>query len=192
MKPHIDFRKQATTEDVEGFINTLTLLLEGDRLSDSTKETIKQVLCNAGNTTDEGEITNPDSIRAWLAHALNIDGLEAADKSEDTTDKDDLVTFQDEAETQGAGTISLTLKGVTEEGLCDLADILVKLREMIGEGPDKAKKAGDEVGRLLELVFRQSRSYRQAFRIYANRNVLIGGGNPDDYISELADSLLKG
>lgn len=55
MKPQFDFKKQATSADVEGFINTLTLLLEGNRLSDSTKEILKQTLCNAGNIADEGE-----------------------------------------------------------------------------------------------------------------------------------------
>jgi hypothetical protein len=55
MKPHIDFRKQATSADVDGFINTLTLLLEGNGLSDSTKEILKQALCNVGNISDEGE-----------------------------------------------------------------------------------------------------------------------------------------
>ena len=187
MKPQFDFRKQATTADVEGFINTLTLLLEGNRLSDSTKETLKVTLCNVENTRSGGEITTPESIRAWLAQALNIDGLETAYKDEGEDDA--FVIFQDEAETQRA--INLILKGITEHGLEDLATILVNLREMTGEGPEEAKKASDEIGRILELVFRHSRSYKQALRIYTNRHNLIGGGNPDDYINELADRLLK-
>ncbi len=190
MKPQNDFRKQATAADVEGFTNTLTRLLESNRLSDSTKEILKQTLCNAANTADEGEITNPENIRAWLANALNLDDIKAADKNQDATDEDAFVIYQDEAETQRA--LNLILKGITDEGLYDLASILVKLRKLIGEGPEEAKKAGDEVGRILELVFRHSRSYKQALRIYANRFDLIGGGNPDDYISELADRLLKG
>ena len=66
MKPQFDFSKQATSADVEGFINTLTMLLEGDRLSDSTKETLKQASCNAANTADEGDASSPENIRAWL------------------------------------------------------------------------------------------------------------------------------
>ena len=183
MKPQFDFRKQATSADVEGFINTLTLLLEGNRLSDSTKEILKQTLCNAENTASKGEVTNPENIRAWLASVL-------ADEAKHADEEDAFVIFQDEAETQQA--INLILKRITEDGLEVLATILVNLREMTGEGPEEAKKASDEIGRILELVFRHSRSYKQAFRIYTNRHNLIGGGNPDDYINELADRLLKG
>jgi len=183
MKPQFDFRKQVTSADVEGFINTLTRLLEGNKLSDSTKEILKQTLCNAANTASEGEVTNPENIRAWLASVL-------ADEAKHADEEDAFVIFQDEAETQRA--INLILKGITEDGLENLATILVNLREMTGEGPEEAKKASDEIGRILELVFRHSRSYKQAFRIYTNRHNLIGGGNPDDYINELADRLLKG
>jgi hypothetical protein len=79
-----------------------------------------------------------------------------------------------------------------EKGLCDLADILVKLREMIGEGPEEATKASEEIGRLLELVFRHSRSYKQALGLYANRFDIVGGGDPDEHVSQLVDVLLKG
>ena len=183
MKPQFDFRKQATSADVEGFINTLTRLFEGNRLSDSTKEILKQTLCNIANTASEGEVTNPENIRAWLASVLAYEAKHA-------DEEDAFVIFQDEAETQRA--INLILKGITEDGLENLATILVNLREMTGEGPEEAKKASDEIGRILELVFRHSRSYKQALRIYTNRHNLIGGGNPDDYINELADRLLKG
>ncbi len=183
MKPQFDFRKQATSADVEGFINTLTRLLEGNRLSDSAKETLKQTLCNAENTASEGEITTPENIRTWLASVLD-------DEAKHADEEDAFVIFQDEAETQRA--INLILKRITEDGLEVLATILVNLREMTGEGPEEAKKASDEIGRILELVFRHSRSYKQALRIYTNRHNLIGGGNPDDYINELADRLLKG
>jgi hypothetical protein len=183
MKPQFDFSKQATSADVEGFINTLTLLLEGNRLSDSTKEILKQTLCNAENTASEGEVTNPENIRAWLASVLNDEGKRV-------DEEDAFLIFQDEAETQRA--INLILKRITEDGLENLATILVNLREMTGEGPEEAKKASDEIGRILELVFRHSRSYKQALRIYTNRHNLIGGGSPDDYINELADRLLKG
>ena len=180
-------RKQATLADIDSFINTLPLLLEGDRLSDSAKESLKQSLCNVVNTAGEGDTISPENIRAWLANALNIDDMVTAYKDED--EEDVFVIFQDEAETQRA--INLILKGITEQGLEDLATILVNLREMTAEGLDEAKKASDEIGRILELVFRHSRSYKQALRIYTNRHNLIGGGNPNDYINELADRLLK-
>jgi len=183
-------RKQATLDDVDSFINTLTLLLEGDRLSASTKETIKQALCNVGDTAGEGDTSSPENIRAWLAQALNIDGMEAVYTDEGADKEDAFVIFQNEVETQRS--IDCILQGITQQGLYDLANILVKLREMTDEGLGESKKASDEIARIIELVFRHSRSYKQALRIYANRFDLIGGGDPDDYISELADRLLKG
>lgn len=176
-------RKQAISEDVDGFINTLTKLLEGDRLSDSTKEPLRQMLCNAGNTSSEGEITSPEGIRAWLASVLN-------DEAEQTNEEDSFVIFQDGAETQQA--IDSILRSITQQGLHDLADLLVKLVELIGEGPEGARKAGDEISRILEIVFRYSRSYRQALRLYASRFDIIGGGDPDEHISQLVDGLLEG
>jgi hypothetical protein len=193
MKPQNDFRKQATSEDVEGFINTLTLLLECDRLSDSTKETLRATLCNAGNTVGEGNSTQPENIRAWLAQALNIGSAETATEHEDEAEQTDrgkaFLIFPDEAEAQHA--IEFIMKGITESGLYILANILVELREMTSQGSKEARRASDEIGRIIELVFRHSRSYRQALRLYANRFDIIGGGDPDDYISELADRLLK-
>ena len=183
-------RKQATSEDVDSFINTLTMLLESNKLSDSTKETLRATLCNAGNTAGEDDIISPESIRAWLANALNINSTETATGHEDEAEQDVFAIFQDEAETRRC--IDLILKGITEQGLYEFANILVKLHEMTGEGPEEAKKANDELGRIIELVFRHSRSYKQALRIYTNRFDLIGGGNPDDYINKLADRLLRG
>src|SRR3954469_7940463 len=83
MESQNDNRKQATAEDVDGFINTLTVLLEGDKLSDSTKEILRETLCNVGNTSGEGDITSPENIRAWLAYALNIDSMDAATEHAD-------------------------------------------------------------------------------------------------------------
>jgi hypothetical protein len=187
-------RKQATSEDVDRFITMLTMLLEGDRLSDSTKETLIATLCNVGNTSGEGNINSPENIRAWLAYALNIDSTETATEQEDEIEQADesktFVIYPDEAEAQHA--IEFIMKGITEQGLNVLANILVELREMIREGPEEAMKASDEIGRILELVFRYSRSYRQAFRLYACRFDIIGGGDPDEHISQLVDGLLKG
>jgi hypothetical protein len=67
------------------------------------------------------------------------------------------------------------MKGITETGLYILANILVELREMISEGPEEAKKASDEIGRIL-----------------ISRFDIIGGGDPDEHISQLVDGLLKG
>jgi hypothetical protein len=191
MKAQNDIRKQATTADVEGFINTLTLLLEGDRLSDSTKETLRATLCNAANTAGEGDTSSPENIRVWLADALNIDAMGAAYKDEDehSDEEDAFVIFQDEAESRRS--IDCILQGITQQGLYDLANILVKLRELTDEGPQESKKASAEIGRILELVFRHSRSYRQALRLYTNRFDIIGGGDPDEHISHLVDGLLE-
>jgi ferritin-like protein len=183
MKTSNDDAKQVTSADVEGFINMLTLLLEGNRLSDSTKEPLRQMLCNTENTAGEGKITSPENIRAWLANVLNDEAIQA---DEDNA----FVTFQDKAETQRA--VDSILRRITEQGLHDLANILVKLRELTGESSDKSKKASEEIDRILELVFRHSRSYHQALRLYANRFDITGGGDPDDHINDLADRLLKG
>jgi hypothetical protein len=194
MKPQFDFSKQATSVDVEGFINTLTLLLEGNKLSDRTKETLREMLCNAGNTVGEGEITGPESIRGWLVEALNIDNVGTAIEREDEAEQSDkskaFVIFPDEAEAHHA--IEFIMKGITEPGLYILANILVKLREMTSDGPEEAMKASEEIGRIIELVFKHSRSYRQALRLYASRFDIIGGGDPDEHISQLVDGLLKG
>jgi hypothetical protein len=193
MKTETYNRKQATSEDIDGFTNTLTLLLEGNKLSDSTKETLIATLCNVGNTSGEGEITNPENIRVWLANALNIDSAETTTEQEEEIEQADenrvFVIYPDEAEAQHA--IDFIMKGITERGLYILANILVELREMIREGPEEAMKASDEIGRILELVFRHSRSYRQALRLYANRFDIIGGGDPDEHISQLVNGLLK-
>ncbi|MGA9771415.1 MAG: hypothetical protein WBV94_20445 [Blastocatellia bacterium] len=189
MEAQNDIRKQATADDVDGFINTLTLLLEGNRISDSTKETLRETLCNAANTQGEGDITNPENIRAWLANALNIDSAGTATEHENDDESKGFVIYPDEAEAQHA--IGFIMKGITEEGLYILANILVELREMTSEGPEEAKKASDELGRIIELVFQHSRSYRQALRLYLNRFDIIGGGDPDEHISQLVDGLLR-
>lgn len=175
-------RKQATADDVDGFINTLTLLLKGDRLSDNTKEHLRQMLCNTENTASEGETASPENIRSWLANVLN-------DEAKQADEDNAFVIFQDEGETQRA--IDSILRRITEQGLHDLATILVKLRDLTGEGSEESKKASDEISRILELVFRHSPSYKQALRLYANRFDLIGGGDPDEHISQLVDRLLK-
>ncbi len=170
------------------------MLLEGDRLSDSTKETLRATLCNVGNTSGEGEITGSENVRAWLTNALNIDNAETAIEREDKAEQADkskaFVISPDEAEAQHA--IEFIMKGITEQGLYILANILVELREMTSEGAEEAMKASDELGRILELVFRHSRSYRQTFRLYANRFDIIGGGDPDEHISLFVNGLLKG
>ncbi len=190
METQNDIRKQVTSEDVDGFINTLTLLLAGNRLPDSTKETLRETFCNVANTQVVGDISSPESIRAWLAKALNIDRAEMATEHENEDESKAFVIYPDEAEAQHA--IDLIMKGITEQGLYILANILVELRKMTSEGPEEAKKASEDIGRILELVFRHSRSYHQALRLYANRFDIIGGGDPDEHISQLVDGLLKG
>lgn len=185
MQAQKDIRKQATSGDIDGFVNTLTKLLEGNKLSDSTKETLKQALCNVENTADEGENTSPENIRAWLAQALNIDN----DEAEQDEDKASVI-FHDEADAQQS--VDLIVKGITGEGLNILADILVELLDLTSAGPEETKKASEAIGRILELVFRHSRSYQQALRLYTNRFEIVGGGNPDDFISQLVDRLLEG
>src|ERR1044072_6252008 len=162
MESQNDNRKQATSEDVDGFINTLTILLEGDKLSDSTKEILRETLCNVGNTSGEGDITRPENIRAWLAYALNIDSIEAEqrDKGDQADESKAYVIFRDEADAQQS--IDFIVKGITEEGLYNLTSILIELRDLTSEGPQEAKSASDELSRIIELVFRHSRSYKQA------------------------------
>ncbi len=185
MQAQKDIRKQATTGDIDGFVNILTRLLDGNKLSDSTKGTLKQALCNVENTADEGEITSPENIRAWLAQALNIDN----DEAEQDEDKASVI-FHDEADAQQS--VDLIVKGITEEGLNILVDILVELLDLTSAGPEETKKASEAIGRILEIVFRHSRSYQQALRLYTNRFEIIGGGNPDDFISQLVERLLTG
>jgi hypothetical protein len=192
MQPQNYNRKQATSGDIDGFISTLTKLLEGDRLSDSTKETFKQVLCNLENTADEGEITSPENIRAWLAHALNTDNVQTAyeDKAEQEEEGKPFVIFHDEADAQQS--VDSIAKGITCQGLNILADILIELRELTSAGPEESKKASEVIGYILELVFRRSKTYQQAFRLYTNRFDIIGGGDPDDHLSQFVDRLLTG
>lgn len=136
MKTSNDDERQAASADVEGFINTLTLLLEGNRLSDNTKEPLRQTLCNSGNTVSEGEITSPEGIRAWLASVLN-------DEDEQADEEDAFVIFQDRAETQRA--VDSILQRITEQGLHDLATTFVKLRELTGKESGEGIKASDEI-----------------------------------------------
>ena len=184
-------RKQATFGDIDGFINTLTMLLECNRLSDSTKEILKQLLCNIENTSGEGGITSPENIRAWLAQALNLDNVQTAyeDEAEQEEGKP-FVIFHDEADAQQS--VDSIVKGITGQGLNLLADILVELRELTSAGPEESKKANKVIGHILELVFRRSKTYQQAFRLYTNRFDIIGGGDPDDHISQFAERLLTG
>ena len=116
MQAQKDIRKQATSGDIDGFVNTLTMLLEGDKLSDSTKEKLKQILCNVENTADEGEITSPENIRAWLAQALNIDNVQTIyeDEAEQEEGKP-FVIFHDEADAQQS--VDSIVKGITGQGL---------------------------------------------------------------------------
>jgi hypothetical protein len=192
MESQKDNRKQATAEDVDGFINTLTILLEGDKLSDNTKEILRETLCNVGNTSSKGDITRPENIRAWLAYALNIDSIktEHTEEGEQADESKAYVIFRDEADAQQS--IDFIVKGITEEGLYILANILVELRDLTSEGSQEAKRASDELSRIIELVFRHSRSYRQALRLYTSRFDIVGGGDPDDHISQFVDGLLKG
>src|SRR6185369_17543924 len=132
MEPQIDIRKQAASADVDGFINTLTLLLEGNKLSDSTKETLKQMLCNAANTAGEGDISGLKDIRDWLSNALNIASTETATAPENEDGSKGFVIYPDEAETQHA--LGFIMKGISEDGLYILANILVRLRDMTSEG----------------------------------------------------------
>jgi len=176
--------KQATSGDIDGFVNTLTRLLEGNRLSDSIKETLKQTLCNVENTAAEGEITDPENIRAWLANALNIDETEQEEESEAS------VIFHDEADAQQS--IELVVRGISRQGLNILADILIELRELTSAGPEETKKASEVIDQILELVFRHSESYRQAFKLFTHRFEIIGGGDPDDHLSQFVDRLLTG
>jgi hypothetical protein len=162
-------KKQATSEDVDDFINILTSLLED-------------------------QITSPDSIRAWFAGKLDINSLETApertDDAEQAEEGKAVVASQDKADSTEQS-IDLIAEGITEQGLYALADILVELRSLTSEGPEEVMKANDELGRIIEFVFRHSRSYRQALRLYANRFDIIGGGDPDDHISQLVDGLLS-
>lgn len=159
-------KKQATSEDVDGFINILTLLLEGD-------------------------ITSPENLRTWLADKLNINSVETVtERADEAEESEDAVTSQNEAD-DIEQSIDLILEGITEQGLYVLADTLVELHNLTSEGPQGVMKANDKLGRIIELVFRHSRSYRQAFRLYTNRFDIMGGGDPDDHISQLVDGLLS-
>ena len=161
--------KQATSDDVDGFINIVTMLIEG-------------------------EITSHKNLRAWLADRLNINGVESAtgraDEAEQAEESEAVATSQNEAD-DVEQSIDLILEGMTEQGLYVLADTLVELRSLTSEGPEEIMRANDKLGRIIELVFRHSRSYREAFRLYTNRFDITGGGDPDDHISQLVDGLLN-
>lgn len=162
-------KKQATPEDVDGFVNILTLLIEDN-------------------------LTSSEDLRAWLADNLNISSVTTAEEHADDTqqaeESNTVARLRDETD-DTAQSIDIILKGLTDQGLHVLADILVELQNLTSKGPLEVMKANNELGKLVELVFRHSRSYRQSLRLYANRFDIIGGGDPDDYISQLVDGLLS-
>jgi hypothetical protein len=57
----------------------------------------------------------------------------------------------------------------------DLAGLLIALREEIDGDPQGIQQAYDEMGHVLNLIFRRSEAYRLAFALYAGRYQTVGG-----------------
>lgn len=176
MQTQNDDRKQATSGDIDGFINILTKMLESNILSDNGKETLKQALCNLADTTGEEDITDPQNMRAWLIDLLDLDEAEQPEEGRP------FVIFHDEEDAQQS--IDLIVGRTTKHGLGTLADILIQLDELTSGGPEEIKKANKAIWIMLEMVFRRSTSYWQAFRLYKRRFDIAGGGDPDKHLTQ--------
>jgi hypothetical protein len=71
-----------------------------------------------------------------------------------------------------------------------LANLLISLRGRLIEEPEGVEDARGELGRLIELLFRRSKAYHHALRLYSERGNIIGGQFPDELLEELVSRYL--